>query len=41
VVKLDPIVIADAAEPAFMTFTTAVEIFNKDTFAPEKFWSAV
>jgi hypothetical protein len=37
VVKLAPTVIADAVEPAFMTFTTAVEIFNKETFATEKF----
>ena len=41
VVKLAPIVMADVAELEFMTLTAAVEIFNKDTFAPEKFWSAV
>ena len=36
VVKLAPTVMADVAELAFMTFTKAVDIFNKDTFTPEK-----
>jgi hypothetical protein len=36
VVKLPPIVIAEVTELAFMTFTKAVDIFNKDTFTVEK-----
>jgi hypothetical protein len=37
VVKLDPTVIAEFIFDALITFTNAVDIFNKETFTDEKF----
>jgi hypothetical protein len=36
VVKLPPMFMSEVTELAFMTFTKAVDIFNKDTFAVKK-----